>query len=165
MPAFKLAMRETRSTDLFIPFPHKTQTYNKSFFPHFTKLYNNLDPKIRNSADFSEFKCKLKEKFKPPKIKHYSRGISKRANSLHTQLRVGRSLLASHGFAIGLNPSDLCACKKPETTSHFLTSCPLYSRLRADLYDSISKVILTFKNMPKYKQVEIMLFGIHITKI
>ena len=52
MPVLKIATREIRSTELYIPFPHQNQTYNKSFFPHFTKLYNNLDPKIRRLADF-----------------------------------------------------------------------------------------------------------------
>ena len=52
MPVLKIATRETRSTELYIRFPHQNQTYNKSFFPHFSKLYNNLDPKIRRLADF-----------------------------------------------------------------------------------------------------------------
>ena len=165
MPTFNPSTIQTRHTQPYKTFPHKSQTFNKSFFPQFTKLYNNLDPKIRNSKDISEFKIILKNKLKPQKVKHYSRGVSKLANSLHTQLRVGRSFLNSHGFSIGLNSSDLCSCSKPETTSHYLISCQLYKDERSILFQTISKHIPSFPSLPQYKQLDIMLFGININNL
>ena len=47
-----------------------------------------------------------------------------------TQLRLGRSFLASHGFAIGVNTSDLCLCWRSETTRHYFLECFLFQEER-----------------------------------
>ena len=65
--------------------------FSNSFFPYFTKLWNNLSNDLKCEKDILSFKTSLKTKIKPKKQKHYSRGC-KRGNSLLTQLRCGRSL-------------------------------------------------------------------------
>ena len=65
------------------------------------------------------------------------------ANSLHPQLRLGRSFLSAHGFAIGIDKSNLCICLRPETTRHFFT-CFLYQEEQKPLYENVSKQIPKF---------------------
>ena len=119
MPTPKIRNKNTRSSVPFNPFPFQHEYFSKTFFPYTTKLYNKLEHSLRNERDLLEFKSRLKTKYKDIKVKHYSRGISKYANSLHTQLRLGRSFLAAHSFAINLHNDDLCICSRPETTTHF----------------------------------------------
>ena len=160
MPSPRVRNKNTRSFVPFNPFPYKHEFFSRTFFPYTTKLYNKLEPSIRNERDILEFKSKLKSKYKDKKVKHYSRGISKQANSLHTQLRLGRSFLAAHGFVINLNNSDRCLCSRPETTSHFF-KCFLYQEEQKILHEKITKVIPKFSTYSLKKQVDIFLHGIN----
>ena len=107
--------------------------YSKSFFPHFTKKWNLTQNDLKSENDIDSFKIKLKSLIKPKKQKHFNRG-SKKGNSLLTQLRVGRSSLNSHGFAIGLAENDQCLCYRSETVSHYLLNCFLYHNERIVLF-------------------------------
>ena len=51
--------------------PYYGAQHAKSFFPYFTKLWNDL-PQEQRTTDLIEFKIKLKIKYKPPKCKFYS---------------------------------------------------------------------------------------------
>ena len=75
MPPVEVKSRLTRSTKLYVEHKYQkyqNQTFMKSFFPHFTKLYNNLEPATRN-LNTVDFKEKLKPKYKQKKVKHFSR--------------------------------------------------------------------------------------------
>ena len=109
----------------------------------------------------ADFKLKLKEKYQGKKVKHYCRGISKTSNSLHTQLRLGRSFLASHGFSIGINTSDLCLCWRPETTKHFFLECFLFQEERKTLFEKLVQILPKFSSFTKSYQIEVLLFGIN----
>ena len=109
-----------------------------------------------------DFKSKLKEIYKVKKVRHFSRGISKQSNSLHTQLRLGRSFLAAHGYAIGLNDSDLCLCWRPETTRHFFLECFIFQEERSNLFAKLSEILPKFITLTKAKQLETILFGINL---
>ena len=161
MPVLRIAVQNTRSTEPYIPFKFQNQQFSKSFFPHMTNLYNALSPTLRN-CDISDFKTELKAKLKPTKNKHFNRGVSKFSNSLHTQLRVGRSYLAAHGFSIGLNNSDKCACLKQETTEHFLISCPIYTNQRTKMFNEISLLLPKFSRLTLKEKVKTMLSGIFL---
>ena len=141
----------------------ENEIFAKSFFPYVTKLYNKLDPTLRNLPNIHEFKESLKLEYKDKKIKHYSRGISKYSNSLHTQLRVDQSYLNSHGFKINLKEDDLCLCSRSETTSHYFLSCFLYQEERRVLFDKISEYLPRFQTLAKSKQLEIILFGFNLS--
>ena len=174
MPNLQIKARNTRSTGLYVE--HKYQQYqNKtfmtSFFPHFTKIYNKLEPETRN-LNLVDFKEKLKPKYKHKKIKHFSRGLSKWSNSLHTQLRVGRSFLAADGFKINLVESNKCQqCQVlpdqqpklvPETASHFLLSCNKFADKRISLFSKITGYVPNFKKLTQKRQSEILLSGINL---
>ena len=103
-----------------------------------------------------EFKVNLKIKYKSRKIKHYSRGISKFANALHTQLRVGQSHLNSHGFKINLKEDDLCICYRSETTSQ---------EERESLFTKISEYLPRFRTFSKSKKLELILSGFNLSNI
>ena len=95
-----------------------------------------------------EFKVKIKEKLKPQKPKHFSKG-SKNGNILMSRIRLGRSELNMHKFSIVQSESAECSCHfKNESSQHFLIDCFLYSSERQILFDQLEHFIsLNPKNM------------------
>ena len=173
---FKLAMHETRPLvrtflteqnfrkgsrqfGQFVKYPNYGATFSNSYFPYFSKKYNNLPRSIKNS-DFPEFKEKLKLTMKPKKFKHYSYG-SKLGNKLLTRLRLGRTFLNSHGYVIGKVTSPACQCHyNNETVQHYLLDCFLYTNERQLLFSQVNQLVTNFNTMPKYKKLDMLLFGI-----
>ena len=112
-------------------------------------------PQSRN-----EFKDKLKLLLKPAKIKHYAYG-SKLGNKLWTRLRLGRSYLNSHGYAIGKVPSPSCQCHfKNETVQHYLLDCFLYTNERQSLFTEVNQYVSNFYTMTKTNKTELLLSGL-----
>ena len=143
----------------FVPFPYKNSKYSNSFFPLFTSKYNKLENKIKslNTADFKEY---IKNKIKPQKYKHYSGG-SKLGNMLLTRIRVGRSLLNSHSYSIGMSETNTCKCNDTvaETPQHYFTQCPLYTEHRSTLHDQVEQFIPQFRRLPLKRQFDILIHG------
>ena len=79
--------------------PNYGVKFSNSFFPYFSQKWNTL-PRCFRYYDLVDFKFNLKKRLKPEKQKHFSLG-SKLGNKLLTRLRVGRSHLNSHSFAVG----------------------------------------------------------------
>ena len=160
MPQINLA-RRNRSTGVYKNFPSLGRDFGNSFFPYFTKAFNKLDTKITCEPDIAIFKDTLKLEMKPKKYKHFNWG-SKRGNALLTQLRVGRSFLNAHGFAINLSDTDLCLCARPESVLHYFTQCFLYTEERRVLYDSMEQLIPKFETLKEKTKLDIFLHGINI---
>ena len=149
----------TRNYKPYHNYPNYGVKFSKSFFPYFTKMFCSLAPKL-SILEQSEFKKELKVSLKPKKLKHYSYG-PKLGNKLLTRLRVGRSFLNSHSYAVGKAKSPGCSCHaRQETTRHYLLQCFLYTVERQNLYDLVSHHVPNFKQLPLYKQENILLFGI-----
>ena len=128
--------------ELSVPMFNNGDKYSKSFFPHTSKLWNNLGPEIWNK-NLDDFKIYTKTKIKPKKYKHFSRG-NKHSNSLLTKIRVGRSDLNQHKFTIGMVNSPECLCHfKEESPKHYFLDCFLYSLERQTLFDLIGHYIAT----------------------
>ena len=161
MPQLHNKIVNTRSYNKYVDFKFKNDVFDKSFFPFVTKIYNSLDLSLRNLPIMEDFKANLKFN-KRRKIKHYSRGISKYTNSLHTQLWVGQSYLNSHGFKINLKEDDLCLCFRSETTSHFFLDFFLYQVESENLFNKISDYLPSFKTFSKSKKLEIILSGFNL---
>ena len=107
-----------------------------------------------------EFKEFTKNKFKPPKIKHYSRG-NKFSNTLLTKIRVGRSDLNQHKFTIGQAESPECLCHhNQESPLHYFLDCFLYLPERQTLFSQIEHYIPNFNRLSKKAKLEIILEGI-----
>ena len=107
-----------------------------------------------------DFKTELGWLLKPPKIRLYSIG-SKFGNSIHTQLRVGKTQLNDHLFTMRLTNTTGCLCHEPvESTEHFLLDCFLYEVERQELFANISGLLI--KKLDKYNRndlVTALLFG------
>ena len=133
--------------------------FSKSFFPYFTNKWNSLSRSTKNH-DLIDFKNELKSQLKPTKNKFYEFG-SKLGNKLITRLRVGRSYLNSHSYAVGKSESPSCLChEKQETTRHYLLHCFLYVIERQQLFDQVKEIVKKFEKLPQYKQEQILLFGL-----
>ena len=107
-----------------------------------------------------EFKLQLSLIYKPKRYRHFNVG-SKTCNSLHTQLRVGRTLLNSHLFAIGLSPTPGCLCGATnESLQHFVLDCFLFSTERGTLMEKLENLTdVKLKNLNKTELLNIILFG------
>ena len=104
----------------------------------------------------------IKEKMKPPRYKHFSKG-TKIGNCLLTKIRVGRSSLKQHQFTVGLAESTECLCHyKNETPEHFFLDCFLYSPERRILFDLVEHYIPNFQRMNRKQKFDILLRGIDI---
>lgn len=138
--------------------PNYGANFSKSFFPYFTKKWNNLPKSIRFS-DFVDFKSKLKIFLKPPKIKHFAYG-GKLGNKLLTRLRFGRTFLNSHSYAIGRADSPSCLChEKNETVRHYLLCCFLYTIERQVLFNQVTHCVPNFKKMSQDNKIDFLLNG------
>ena len=151
----------TRSKGGYIPYKNLGSKFKTSFFPYIALLWNN-QPKNVQSKNVFEFKEFTNNEMKPPKFKHFARG-NKFSNSLLTKIRVGRSDLNQHKFTIGLVESPQCLCHfREESPSHFFLDCFLYLLERQTLFHLIEHYIPKFKNLSKYKKLDIILRGIDI---
>ena len=160
MPEINTA-RLNRNTNMYKPFKSKCSSFSKSFFPYFSKYFNNLDISLSSECDILIFKEKLKIQLKPRKIRHFAFG-SKRGNALWTQLRIGRSLLNGNGFEIGLSVSDLCLCLRSESVSHFFNECFIFTEERNELYNSMEQILPKFKTFSNKVKLDILLHGINL---
>ena len=160
MPQLNLG-KKNRKSNVYNTFPYRSKYFNDSFFPFFTKKYNELDDKLLKEVELSVFKDNLKTKLKPVKIRHFNFG-TKRGNALHTQLRVGRTLLNSHSFQLNLSETDLCHCHRIETVSHFLLECFIFSEERRALFISLDQIYPKFTSAKDKDKLEILLNGINL---
>ena len=141
----------TRSNKFFNNYTGK----NTDFCNSFSNMWNELPFDLRNK-DMFEFNIELGHKLKPYKNKLYSIG-SKFGNSIHTQLRVGRSQLNDHLFSVWLSPSAKCG--NLETTEHFLLDCFLYEIERQLLFSQLPGVLE--KSLDKYNRKELVHVLLH----
>ena len=67
MPQKLFHDQQTRHKYIYKLFPTQFSYFSRSFFPHFTKLFNNLDSNLTNEIDLKIFKNELKSLIKPKK--------------------------------------------------------------------------------------------------
>ena len=151
----------TRQAGTYKPIKYYGLKYKNSFFPIFSVFWSKLKPSIRSETDMDVFKSLLKDTFKPKRHKHFSYG-DKLSNSLLCRLRVGRSMLKSHGFAINLSSTDRCYCGAVDDTKHFLLSCFIWQEERSDLIQKVKQVLPSFSQKSIRDQCEILTFGINL---
>ena len=154
-----MGIKNQNNSDIIKKHPNFGVGFSKSFFPYFTNKWNSLSRSTKNH-DLIDFKNELKSQLKPTKNKFYEFG-SKLGNKLITRLRVGRSYLNSHSYAVGKSESPSCLChEKQETTRHYLLHCFLYVIERQQLFDQVKEIVKKFEKLPQYKQEQILLFGL-----
>ena len=132
------------STCAIRPFPWRTKSFKKSFFPHCVNEWNNLTAKIRNAKSINIFKKSIiNEKQENSLFRVYDPlGVK-----LLTRLRLQFSHLNEHKFRHGFsdtgNPVRACGTEI-ETTEHFFLRCHLYRTQRLELFESLRKVDSNF---------------------
>ena len=133
--------------------------FTNSFFPKMAKKYENLPRSCRSKADPDLFKDQLRSHLVPIRYKFLSRG-SKLGGKRPIQIRVGRSLLNSHGYTVGKSLSPQCPCHFPqESPSHYFLDCFLYTEERRSLLGTFEHFIPDFIYFSKKKKLETILFG------
>ena len=120
MPDIQPKIHNTRVSLHYKPFTFHNKQFAQSFYPYFTKKWNNSHKTLQLERDLNEYKIKLKNLYKAPKYKFYYRGSTKQGCSLLTHLRVGRSLLNDHYFPLGLSSSPQCLCHAPSNNVSLL---------------------------------------------
>ena len=77
-----------------------------------------------------------------------------------TRIRLGRSDLNARGFEIQKVDSPSCLCHfKNETPMHYFLDCFLYTIEHQLLLDQVGQLVTNFNQMPKYKQLNILIYG------
>jgi len=107
----------------------KTETYNSSFFPSTTKLWNDLPDNILLTDSLGQFKRYLSsnDTLVPP---HFYIG-DRREQIIHCRMRLGMSDLKDDMFNRHLEIDRSCACgDASETAEHYLLFCNNYNAAR-----------------------------------
>ena len=128
-------------TTLILP-PNKTTSFQRSFIPATTRLWNTLPHSLRTQTSRKKFHEGGESLFGTPKPSIYHSFGSKLGNIYHTQIRTGSLPLNAHLYQNQKRFSPHCVCKHPsETLQHFLLSCPVYQQIRDDLFTQLSLIL------------------------
>ena len=113
-----------------------TSSYQDSFLPSTIKAWNATDLQIRSLSTIQQFKtCITPKIIQPPS---YSKNAKdRRAEIMHTRMRVGCSNLNEDLYQRNLNDTPLCDCGPDmEDTEHFILKCPKYEEIRNHIRDA-----------------------------
>jgi len=121
----------------------RNERYKQSFVPSTLSEWNDLPTHIRGIPAVYTFKKELKKVLfanRPNKL--YQIG-SLQANRYHTWLRLGLSPLKDHLSTHHIVECDLCpfCLSEPETTLHFLCTCPTYNSQCLQLISSLADIL------------------------
>ena len=139
----------------------KHKFFKNSFFPSTIIEWNNLDPHLRKSENFSVFKSNIL-KFIRPSPNYVYNCHNPRGICLITRLRLGLSHLREHKFEHGfqdtLNP--LCSCGNDvESTEHFLLHCPQFANERRTLLRNLRNFNCSLLENTSKVLTQTLLFG------
>ena len=117
----EVARRRLRNDDDFVTPCSKTNLYQNSFLPKTVRDWNDLPIEIKSASSLNSFKNLINRNLtKPPK--YYYEG-ERRAQILHTRLRLGCSSLNYDLFKNHVSDTDKCNCGLIESSEHFLLHC------------------------------------------
>ena len=144
---------------------NRTSSFNKSFIPDTTRLWNALPADFYLITSNVAFKTALKKHISVPKPPRYYGLGTKRSNRLHTRLRLGMSCLHAHQYQILKTPSPQCSCGNTlENTKHFALHCAHYQQCRSRMFANITYIMQRdFSTLPGPIQLDILLNGKSLT--
>ena len=152
-------LHNTHTKRKFSRYPKGKVKFSNSYFVLFSQKYQALPLSIKQQRDIVEFKNALKLNYVPKRYKFLSRG-DKKGNRLLSQIRVGRSYLNSHSFAIQMSPSPECSCHFPdESPTHFFIDCFMWTEERRTMLGVFEHFIPSFSTFTKQKKLNIILNG------
>ena len=114
-----------------------------SFYPHAIKIWNEIDPSLRQAPSLSIFKSNILKLIRPLKKDVFNIHDPKGIKRLF-QLRVGLSPLRRHKkhHKFKDTPTDICRCQmSAETTKHFLVYCNLFTEARDLMFQVINPIL------------------------
>ena len=117
----------------------RTVLHNSSFIPKTTREWNSLPNNTKNSPSLNTFKHELNNDL--PKVPNYFFVGNRKAQILHTRLRLGCSSLNSDLYNNHVSDSCLCMCGSQETAKHFLLECNTFNHIRNT---TINTLIIAF---------------------
>ena len=128
------------STSAIRPFPSRTKSFKKSFFPYYINKWNNHTVEIRNAKSINIFKkLIINEKKENSLFSIYDPLGVKLLTRLRLQFSHLNEHKCRHGFSDTINP--MCACgTEIETTEHFFLRCHFYSTQRLELFEKLKTV-------------------------
>ena len=140
----------------------KHNFFKNYFFSSTITEWNNLDPHLRKSEDFSGFKSNILKLLRPSPNSvcncHNTRGIC-----LITRIRLGLSHLKEqkfkHGFQDTLNPLYSCG-NDVESREHFLLHCPEFVNERCTLLSTLGNFNCSLLQNTNKVLTQNLLFGI-----
>ena len=146
------------SQNISVPL-YRISIYQNSFFPSCIKLWNSLDPSLRQLPTISSFKLRMHQLYfknkKPPLYYYHGDRI---ASMLHARLRNACSILNSDLFKANLIENANCLCgHNIENAEHFLMECRLFHLQRDIMVNSINAL-----NLNIIINTELLLFGSEI---
>ena len=147
------------STSAIRPFPSRTKSFKKLFFPYCINEWNNLTVKTRNAKSINIFKKSIINENQENSLFNVYDPLRVK---LLRRLRLQFSHLNEHKFRHGFSDTvtPMCACgTEIETTEHFFVRCHLYSTQRLELFESLKKVDSNFLNLNEKDQVNTLLRG------
>ena len=150
-------------TTLTLP-PNKTTSFQRSFIPATTRLWNTLPHSLRTQTSRKKFHEGVESVFGTPNPSIYYSFGSKLGNIYHTQIRTGSLPLNAHLYQNQKRFSPHCVCKHPsETLQHFLLSCPVYQQIRDDLFTQLSLILGShFLHLPSKDKIQTLAHGHNI---
>ena len=101
----------------------RTESFRSSFFPASFRLWNELEPSVRNASSLSEFKSLCKKSYK--KNQYYDYG-NRKISCILLSIRLHCSKLNHDLTANNIIENELCNCGRTETAFHYFLECPLY---------------------------------------
>ena len=102
------------------------------------KRSNNLPDSIRSADTLATFKHLLTQD--TPKVPKYYFCGERFNQVLHTRLRTECSILNQHFYKRNLICNPYCICGEVESNTHYLLTCPRYTRMRDEMVTSISQI-------------------------
>ena len=141
------------------PYPSRTKSFKKTFFPYCIHEWNNLNIEIRKAKSLSIFKKLIVSHEKENSLFSVYDPFGVK---LLTRLRLQFNHLNEHKFRHGFNDTlnPMCPCgTEVETTEHFLLRCHFYSAQRLELFKYLEKVDPTFFDLNAKDQVHFLLYG------
>ena len=115
-----------------------TRTYADSFLPSTIQAWNNIPDSVRSADTLATFKHLLTQD--TPKVPKYYFCGDRFNQVLHTRLRTECSSLNQHLHKRNLVCNPYYICGEVESNTHYLLTCPRYTRMRDEMVTSISQI-------------------------
>ena len=117
-----------RNSNNIVQFKMRTEKFKKSFFPDCISKWNALSENTKQILDLEDFKETVVNKTNANPLYYYG---SRKANVIHSQLRMHCSNLKAHLVGLHVSDDPSCICSTGvEDNQHFFLDCPLYYTYR-----------------------------------